>query len=240
MMKKVWIATLIAAVLNTPLAVANENSERSLVKRAFTLKDNEFQIGAAIGYGETGKEDDWGFDAGASYGVTDDFTIGLGDLRYRVLARPDDSTGLEVTLGGGLKGYMERIDVEGDDEVFGYGVDVTGKYVFSEQVAVTFGSEYVFWNDIGADNRKEMRYSVGVLYEPVRYLTLMADYTFRDLDDFTQNNAYIASAGVNYTLNKRTDVGIAFSYSDFDAPQNGFNAEYVHKRNLAAYAIYRF
>lgn len=239
-MKKVLIATIIASAFFTGVVAANENSERSLVKRAFTLKDGEIQVGAAIGYGETGDESDWGFNGGASYGVTDDFTVGLGELRYRVLARPDDSTGLELTFGAGLKGYMERADVVGDDEVLGYGLDIAGKYVFTDQFAVTFGTEYVFWNDIGFENRKEYRYSVGALYEPIRHLTFMTSYTYRNLDDFTQSNAYDVSAGVNYTLNKQTDVGIAFNYSDFDALENGFKAEYAHKRNLGMYFVYRF
>ena len=110
----------------------------------------------------------------------------------------------------------------------------------SDRVALTFGTEYVFWNDIGSDNRKEFRYSVGGLYEPIRNVTLMASYTYRDLEDFTQSSAYDISAGVNYSLNKRTDIGLAFGYSDFDAVENAFKPEYAHKRSVGAYVSYRF
>lgn len=240
MMKKLLIAALIASAFTTGMATANELSERSLVKRAYTLKNGEIQVGAALGYGETDDENHWQFNAGARYGLTDDLTIGLGDIRYRALSRAENGNGLELTIGGGLKGYMERLNLDGDDEVLGYGLDIAGKYVMSDRVALTFGTEYVFWNDIGSDNRKEFRYSVGGLYEPIRNVTLMASYTYRDLEDFTQSSAYDISAGVNYSLNKRTDIGLAFGYSDFDAVENGFKPEYAHKRSVGAYVSYRF
>lgn len=239
-MKTLLIAGLIASVFTTGMATADELSERSLVKRAYTLKDGEIQIGAALGYGKTADKNRFSVSASASYGLTDDLSISLGGLRYRALSRVDDENGLEVTIGAGLRGYLERANVSGKDEVLGYGLDIAGKYVFSEQVALTFSTGYVFWNDIGADNRKEYRYSIGALYEPIRNVTFMTGFTYRDLDDFNQNDAYDISASVNYSLSKRTDVGLAFSYSDFDAIENGFKPEDAFKRNVAAYVTYRF
>ena len=234
MNKSMLIALLLATT--TSAVSANQLSERNAVERGLTLKDGEIQLGGAVSYGKTGDEDDTGLVLGGAFGINDDLTVGLGGVRYRFMARPGDGNGLEVTVGGGIKGHLEQ----NDDDVWGYGADVLGKYVVSNNLAFTFGAEYVFWNTPGSDNAKEYRYSVGTLYSPIDDVTFSLGYTFRDLHDFSQDNAYTVSTGVNYAWSENMDVGLAFSYSDFDAVKNGFDLKSSHKRNLGAYVSYRF
>lgn len=238
-MKKKLLATLITCAFTAQIilpAQANEISKSSIVKRALTLKSNEISLGAGIGYSETEDSNSWGIGLAAGYGITDDWTIGIGTIRYRALARQFDEEGLELTFGGGLKGYLQR----GSQDVFGYGVDMQGKYVFDDQFAVTFGTEYIFWNDVGTDNPEEYRYSVGILFEPIDDITFSAGYAYRDLKGFVDDNANTVNAGVNYAISKQTDVGITASYSDFDAIDNGFNIDEAHKHGLGVYINYRF
>lgn len=117
-----------------------------------------------------------------------------------------------------------------------------GKYVVSSHLAFLFGAEYVKWDhDKNSQyDGSEMRYSVGAMYQVMPHLTWGVNYTYRDLNDFTQDNAYALSTGVNYAWSKSTDVGVSFEYTDFDAEQNGFDVDSAYKRNLGAYVSYRF
>lgn len=236
MRKSILIGLILSSVSAT--AAANELSERNLVERSLTLKDSELVIAAGVGYGETDNENDTGVALNGAYGITDNFTVGLGGVRYRVLERANDGRGLEIAIGAGWKGQMERQN----QDVDGFGADVLGKYVVSSNLAFVFGTEYVKWEQDknGKFEASEMRYSVGALYQPMPYLTWSMDYTYRDLNDFVQSNAYSVSTGVHYALSKSTDVGVTFEYTDFDAEQNGFDIDSAYKRNLGAYVSYRF
>ncbi len=228
---------LIGLILSASTAVsANELSKQNLVERSLTLKDSEVALSGGLYFGETDDEDDTGLGLNAAYGLTDELTIHLGGVRYKYLPRYNDGKGLELTFGAGYKGHMER----NNDDVKGYGADITGKYVFSRDLAMVFAAEYVFWNNPGSDNSSENRFSVGALYQPIERLTFSVDYTHRDLKDFVQNNAYTASAGVNYALTKNTDIGLTYAYSDFDAEQNGYDIDSAYQRNYGAYINYRF
>ncbi len=236
MKKSILIGLILSSVSAT--AAAQQLSDRNLVERSLTLKDSEVLLAGGIGYGETGSENETGIALNAAYGVTDNFTIGLGGLRYRIIEKANPSHGLEVAIGAGLKGAMERQN----EDVYGYGADVLAKYVVSSNLAFLFGTEYVKWDH---DNNSrydgsEMRYSVGALYQPIRHLTWSIDYTYRDLNDFVQSSAYAVSTGVHYSLSKSTDVGVTFEYTDFDAEQNGFDVDSAYRRNLGAYVSYRF
>ena len=234
-MNKSMLIALAVATVSTGVS-ANQLSKQSLVERSMTLKSGEVQLGAAAFYGETDDKDDKGFAINAAYGVTDDLSIGFGGLRYRFMSRPNDNGGLELTVGAGLKGHLEQ----GDEDILGYGADVSGKYVLSPELAFTFGAEYVFWNFVGSDNGKEYRLSVGTMYQPIDDVTFSVGYTYRDLHDFSQDNAYTVHTGVNYAWSENLDVGMAFTYNDFDPVKNGFDIKTAHKRNLGLYASYRF
>ena len=238
-MKNTTLISLLAGLLTTATTTfvyANELSEQNLVTRSLTLKNGEIMLSGAANYGKTGKLDDSNLVLGAAYGLTDDLTVGLGGARYRLLKGPMAGHGLEVTIGAGIKGNLEQ----NNEDALGYGADVIGKYVVSEQLAFTFGSEYVFWNKRGPDNAKEYRYSVGAMYSPIQNITVSAGYTYRDLDDFSQDKAYTVSSGINYASNEHMDVGLILTYSDFDPVKNGFDVDSAHKRNLRAYVSYRF
>lgn len=236
MKTSILIGLILSSVSVT--VTANELSERNLVERSLTLKDGEVMLAGGIGYGETDSEHDTGISVNGAYGITDNFTVGLGGVRYRIVEKPAADHGLEIALGAGLKGVMERYN----ENVYGYGADVLGKYVVSSDLALLFGAEYVKWDH---DNKSqydgsEMRYSIGAMYQPIRYLTWSINYTYRDLNDFVQSSAYSASTGLHYSLSKSTDVGVTFEYTDFDAKQNGFDLDSAYRRNLGAYVSYRF
>jgi len=229
---------LLGLILSTAAtgAFANDLSKQNLVERSLVLKDSELMLAGGIYHGETNDENDTGIALNVAYGLTDNVSVGFGGVRYRFMERASEGRGLELTFGAGIKGHLEQ----NDDDILGYGADVAGKYVMSKNLAMTFGAEYVFWNKLGSDNASENRYSVGTLFQPIPYVTLSLDYTYRDLKDFNQDNAYVVSTGVHYALSQNTDLGLTFAYSDFDAEQNGFDIESAHKRNLGAYVSYRF
>lgn len=234
MKKSVLIGLILSSVAAT--ASANKLSEQNLVERSLTLKDSEVVLFGGLFHGETGNENDTGLGLSAAYGFTDNLSVGFGGARYRFMERANDGQGLELTFGAGYKGHMERNNVD----VNGYGADIAGKYVLSPDLAVLFSTEYVFWNHKGKDNASEHRYSLGALYQVMNNVTFSADYTFRDLKDFNQNNAYSASTGVHYALSKNTDVGLTFAYSDFDTEKNGYDTDSAYKRSYGAYVSYRF
>lgn len=227
-------SVLIGLILSSAAAgvSANELSDPNLVERSITLKEGELLLAAGVNRGETGSENDTDFGLTAAYGLTDNLSLGFGGLRYRFV----ETQGLELAFGAGMKGHMER----NNQDVNGYGADVTGKYVLSPDLAVVFAAEYVFWNNAGDDNASENRYTLGALYQPVNRVTFSIDYTYRDLKDFTQSSAYSASTGVHYAFSKNTDVGVTFAYSDFDAEKNGYDTDSAYKRNIGAYVSYRF
>ena len=70
--------------------------------------------------------------------------------------------------------------------------------------------------------------------------TATTRYTYRDLKDFTQNEAHEVSLGVNYAYSKNTDIGIFAGYSSFDAQQNGYKLDHSFDRVAGIYAAYRF
>ncbi|MCC2614980.1 porin [Aestuariibacter halophilus] len=230
--------TVLTMVLMSSSTLAAQLSPANPVLRPLTLKDGEVVLGASIGYGDS--EDDNGGQLGlnAAYGITDDLTLGLGGIRYRMLSRGSDTAaGLELAIGAGLRGYLES---DGNGDALGYGADVTGKYVFSDDFAVTFSGGYVYWNEQHLANKHEWRFSVGAEKALGNDLTAFADYSYRDLHGFSQNHANRYTLGVNYNLNRQWDLGLAFSYSDFDAVENGYDADNAYRRNLGIYATYRF
>ncbi|KAF7774553.1 hypothetical protein PCIT_a1017 [Pseudoalteromonas citrea] len=219
---------------------ANELSDRNLVTRSLTVQDSELQFIGALGYGKNGDED--GIDIGldARYGLSDDWTLGLGHTRYRFLERGNSDLGLELTVGAGLKGMYEKLG-RGNVDVLGYGADIMGKYVYSQDTALVFGAQYVFWNVQHTDkNADEYRFNLGVQHQVFEDVVISADYTLRSLNDMTQSTAHEASVSMNYAISKNLDTGVFVNYSSFDPVKNGFTADSANKQGIGGYISYRF
>ena len=227
----------LSLLLLSATTVANELSPANPILRPLTLKDGELNLVAGARYGNTDSKHDWELDLGLGYGLTDDFSIGLGGMSYRFLPRSDNGMGLELAVNAGLRGYYESRQ---NGDALGYGAGVYGKYVLTRDTAVNFGVDYTFWNEEVLQNKREMRYTVGVAQNLMDKWTLSADYTYRDLHDFNQNHAYEASLGLNYNVARHMDVGIGLTYTDFDAVANGYKADAQFKRSANVYLQYRF
>ena len=103
-----------------------------------------------------------------------------------------------------------------------------------------FSLGYVKWDEEKLKNKDEYRYSVGVQGNIVKDLTATASYTYRDLKDFSQNDAHEVNVGLNYAYSKNTDIGVFTSYSSFDAQENGYKLDNSFDRVAGIYATYRF
>ncbi len=236
-MKKTIIAMSLFAL---PMAtMADSLSPQNPVQRATVLADGEVMIGLAAGYGEEQSGDNEVFFAPfAAYGVTENLSIGTYGARYRFLARDNSGLGLELSSSIGLAGYLDD-ESELDDDALGWGADLTGKYVLSNNTALTFSLAYVLWDQEESDNKSSYNASVGVQQNLSDKVTLSASYTYSDLKDFVQDNSYDASVGLNYSFSKNTDLGAFVSTSDFDAVKNGYSNESIDKA-VGVYASYRF
>ncbi|MFC3094668.1 hypothetical protein DRW07_12730 [Alteromonas sediminis] len=235
-MKKILFIAITTALIS-PSLLAQQISPQNEILRPLTNKAGEIQIGGGIGYLDGDRDGKWTAGLHASYGFTDNLTLGAEGLTYRFIERADSATGFEAAISGGLRGYYEQ----GPNEALAYGTDITGKYVFSPDLAVFFGAGYVFWNEKNQDNRKEINYTLGVQKNIIKNATISLGYTYRDLgSNFAQNNANAYHARFNYSLNKNWDLGLIASYTDFDAEQNGFDTEDFARRGAGVYASYRF
>ena len=213
-------------------------SPQNLVERPLTLADGELAFAGVLAWGEqTDGDNEVIVLPDVAYGVTDNFTIGLGDLRYRFIKRTNNKSGLELTAG---LSYAGRLEVERGDDTDGMSIDLSGKYVINRDTAFTFSTQYVRWFEDLRDNRSEIRYSAGIQQNIYNDLTLFARYTFSDLKDFEDNSAHAGSVGVNYAFSKSSDVGFFASYSDFDAEDNGYKADNVFEKSAGIYFTTRF
>lgn len=240
-MKQPLSALLLLCISSSVFAGAltsGKLSPANPVERPLTLEDGEIQISGALAYGEKDNNDnEWGFGANIGYGVTEDFTIDLSGLHYRFLAREKNQEGLELAASLGWRGQLES---EQNGDADGYGIDINGKYVFSPDFAVTFGIGHIRWDEDKLEDKKEFDYSVGVQKRIFENVTLGANYTYRDLSDFTQDNAYQLSVSANYTVMPNLDVGVFYAKTDFDFGANGYKTDEYFRKGIGAYATYRF
>lgn len=237
-MKK--LMTSIALLSISSFAMADQ-SPRNIVERPLTLLDSELQVSGALVYGEEHNgDDDWQLAPQIAYGITDNLSVSLAEIRYRFLAREGNKEGLELATS---ISYAGNLDVIGDDDDINAGqLSLIGKYVFSPNTAVTFSTSYVEWEeekDLGLD-KSEIRYSVGLQQNLARNLTFLANYEYRDLDDFIKNSANSGSVGLNYAFTKTTDLGIFAAYSDFDPLENGYASGDMLEKAVGAYMSVRF
>ena len=134
----------IALWLASSAAFAESQYPENPVLRPLTLTDGTIALSAGLAVGEENNDSRGSIHLNAAYGLTDNLTIGLNGLNYRVLARPNNKKGLELAIGLGGRGFNES-KVNG--ESFGYGVDVNGKYVFNDNLAMLFSIGYVKWDE---------------------------------------------------------------------------------------------
>lgn len=236
-MKKQLI-TLSLLSLFVAQAANAASSPANPIERPLTLAEGETSLSGGVFYGEQEDgEKEWDAALNLGYGITENLTLDFSGLRYRFLAREDNKTGLELTLGGGLRGELES-DIYGDAD--GYGADFSGKYVFSPDTAVFFSVGYIRWDEDRREDRDEINYTFGLQERIFDDITLSASYTHRDLDDFAQNNAYAWHIGAEYNVMKNLDVGMYYGETDFDFDANGYDADEHYRKGLGAYVTYRF
>lgn len=227
----------IALLLASSTVVAETEYPQNPVLRPLTLTDGTVSLSGALAWGEENDDNRGELNLNAAYGLTDNLMLGLSGINYRVLARPDNKTGLELTVGLGLRGYQ---DSKLNGYSVGYGTDLNGKYVFNENIAIIFSLGFVKWDEEKLKNKDEYRYSVGVQGNIVKDLTATASYTYRDLKDFSQNDAHEVNVDLNYAYSKNTDIGVFTGYSSFDAQENGYKLDNSFDRVAGIYATYRF
>lgn len=226
-----------ALLLASSVVFAETEYPQNPVLRPLTLTDGTIALSAGLAVGEESNDSRGSIHLNAAYGLTDNLTIGLNGLNYRVLARPNNRKGLELAIGLGGRGFNES-KVNGDS--FGYGVDVNGKYVFNDNLAMLFSIGYVKWDEEHLKNKDEYRYTIGMQANVARDWTLSTTYTYRDLKDFTQNDAHEVRLGLNYAYSKDIDLGVFAGYSSFDAQENGYQLDNSFDRVVGIYGSYRF
>ena len=235
-MKKIILACALASLSITGLVQGEEYSQNPIL-RPLTLTDGTAKITGAYTYGEQQNGDsESGIMANFSYGLTDDLQIGLEGLTYSLF---DNNTGFELAINAGLRGYHESDDdLVGDS--LGYGVNIFGKQVINDNLAITFGTGYTYWNEEHLDNKRENTYSVGVMTNVAKDFTLSAHYTFRDLHDFQQDNANSVTIGLNHALTANLDIGLTLHSSDFEEERNDVAFHETPEKSLGLYAGWRF
>lgn len=234
-MKKIFVTSLL--LLTSSISYAETEYPKNQVLRPLTLTDGTISIGGAISIVEEHDDTRGALGLHAAYGLTDNLMISLSGLDYRVLARDNNETGLELAVGAGIRGYQDS-DVNGN--AIGYGADLNGKYVFNSDLAMTFSVGYVKWDEENLGNKDEYHYSVGLQANLAKNWTTNVSYTYRDLKHFAQDDAHVVNAGVNYSYSKNTDLGLFVGYSDFDALENGYDLDNNFERSAGVYATYRF
>ena len=123
-MKKSIIS--IALLLVSSTVFAETEYPENPVLRPLTLTDGTISVGGALAWSEEDKNNRGEINLNAGYGLTDNLTLGFGGINYRVLARPDNEMGLELSVGLGVRGYQ---DSKFNGDSVGYGADLNGKYV---------------------------------------------------------------------------------------------------------------
>ncbi len=220
------------------LSYAQHLSDANPVTRALTLQAGEIALGAGISYGKTLEEESkWQPGFAISYGLTENLTVGPVGARLSLLSRDKQSNGLDIAAEAGLMGWY---DAPGNDKSIGLGAGITGKYVFSEQVAATFDVAYIHWNEDNRENRRECRITLGGLMQVNPGFTLFANAQYREFKDFQQNHAYGVATGLMWTASPQLDITLSVAYSDFDPIKNGYQADVELEKQTGVSVLYRF
>lgn len=219
-------------------AMADELSPANPVLRSLVLMEGESQFSAAAMYGDLENgENEWQGALYGAYGITENIMIDTLGIHYRFMDRARENQGLEMAASIGLAGELES-DIHGD--ALGIGADVTGKYIFNEDMALLFGIGYIHWDEDNLDDKSEFHYSIGIQKNLIPDVTFSTSYTYRDLNDFAQSSAYAWSAGLNYNIQRNLDVGVVYGKTDFEFENNGYNNDDYLTDGYGMYVTYRF
>jgi opacity protein-like surface antigen len=227
----------IALLLASSTVFAATEYPENPVLRPLTLTEGTVSIIGGLLWVEEKNDNRGEVYLNTSYGFTDNLMLGLDGIKYRVLARPNNKTGLELAVGLGIRGRQES-KLNGDS--VGYGTDINGKYVFSKDIAMIFSLGYVKWDEDKLKNKDEYRYSVGVQANLAKDWSTTAGYTYRYLKDFSQNDVHEVNVSLNYAYSDTTSIGAFAGYSSFDAQQNGYKLDNSFDRVAGIYAAYSF
>lgn len=234
-----YIAALTLFIASSSV-IADTLSPKNPILRPLTLKEREVSLIGGVAYGEESNSDkSFAVALNAGYGVTDNLMFDLSGATYRFLERADNDYGLELAASAGIRGIYES-NVNNSDDTFGLGADIFGKYVFSDDMAVHFGVGYIHWKEDVLDNRSEMHYSIGLQKRIIRNVTFSTSYTYRDLSDFVQDNAYVWQTGLTYNVDRQLDVGVFFAKTDFDTLKNGYSSDSGLETSGGVFVEYRF
>ena len=216
------------------LADDNFNYPQNPIERPITLPDSMVSLSAGAGFvEELDGSDEWFIVPGVQYGVTDNFTIGLDGLTYRFYN--DDS--LQLAVNGGIRGGFES---EGLGDNVASGIGVFGKQVINSNFAVTFGVDFIHWDVENTDDRAEVNYDLGFMYNLSPEWTFSAGYTYRDLEDFSQSSANTYRIGLTYSYLKNVDVGLFAIDSDYEAAPYGYYVRNEVEQGAGIYVNWRF
>ena len=225
----------LATVMASGSAVADEfDYPQNPVKRPITLSDGMVSLSAAVGNADELDGDEESFIvANAQYGVTDNFTIGFDGLTYRFY----DDDALQLAVNTGVRDAFET-DELGDNAAVGIGV--FGKQVLSNDFALTFGIDFIHWDIDNLDDREEVNYQLGFMYNLSNQWTLSAGYTYRDLEDFSESSANAYRAALTYTGLKNIDIGLFAVTSDYDDTSSGYWVRDEVEQGAGIYVNWRF
>lgn len=221
MKNSVLVSSLAAVCVLASGGVFAETGDipKNPIVRPITMNDNGFQVTGIIGHSTKvdGDEDVYIVPA-LHYGVTDNFTVGTSGLTYRVY----NANGWQVGLNTGFRGAFDS--KEFGDSV-GFGGSVFGKKVINDNLAFTFGLDYIHWEEDVVIDKSEMDYSVGVLFNIAPDWTVSGNYTYRDLEDFNQDSANVYKMSLSYAFDNDIDLGVYAADSDYEEVVNG---HYLH------------
>jgi hypothetical protein len=236
-MKKLLLNSAICLSAFTTAAFAADYPSNPVV-RPLTLNQSTVELSAAYGYGKNhNNSTNAGFGGNISYGLTDNFQIGLDGLTYSAIK--DKNLGFELAVNAGLRGYFDSKNDDFGDST-GLGIGATAKQIISDNFAFTAGVNYTHWDIEKAADRYELDYSVGFISNISDDLSLSANYTLRDLKDFEQGHANAATVGLLYTAIDNVDLGLTLIYSDFSEKLNGYEFQETPERAAMVHATWRF
>lgn len=223
-----------AAATGSALADEYIDYPTNPVLRPITLPDTMVSLTAAAGYAEEldGSEEVF-IVPGVQYGVTDNFTIGLDGLTYRFYH--DDGLQMGVNFGVRDAHHSDRF---GDS--IATGISVFGKKIMSNHFAVTFGIDFINWDEEIVSDRSEVKYDIGLIYNIAPDWTVFASYHYRDLEDFAQDSANRYQVGLNYVYSQNIDVGLFAFQSDYDEKLNGYYLHNEVEQGAGIFVNWRF
>jgi opacity protein-like surface antigen len=213
------------------------------VLRPLTLPKGMLSLGGGLSYVEKENgSDDWNTFPWVRYGITDNLSVGLDGLTYRFLAKD----GFELAGNVGLRGgdYDSKDSDDNDDDTWEVAASASlfGKKVLSDQLALTFGAEYIRWDSDGDRvNRHEWDYGVGVLYQFAPDWTFDASYTYRDLSNqYNADNANVYRVGLTRSFGNDFEVSLFYRHNDFQQGTGDQNYGYNYRNISGVAATWRF